>query len=480
MNNASRNRNHPDHQLEQQILKTDLCHSVINDIQELVVNYATDFDLDFLPTRCDSERQNGPLVDAISDLYNKTRLLFKKSNIDFDNHWNWIVPWRQAICFESLSELANDDVKTLITSFHPKSHTALIAIFDHGLEGYMRWYPWRWFSDLVFLGAGGFSAVYGSDVILPYDAPEKGKRFGTQRRAVALKIVDDKILNEITVQSKAFVALLFHGMTVCESTGDLMMILTLAEDGNLNRQIQKTHKTSFAKIADIVTRLAFNLASLHDDIGMCHRNIHSENILCVDEDYFLVDFRFSTSTNEASDVTKQSQVHYGRVPYIAPEVKNGIYTEKSDVYSLGIIMWQLMSGVIFPSPEIITANPDFYRIEWVPGVSRWYQEVTMACLEPFPENRPTAEEIGLIVRKIASTTSKTTIADEGWRAYVNSRRQKCSAHQQHFVTEGPSTASRVYTLSEFSQTSDLLLKNVPFHYRLFDADSIAFSIESNK
>lgn len=87
MNNASRNRNHPDHQLEQQILKTDLCHSVINDIQELVVNYATDFDLDFLPTRCDSERQNGPLVDAISDLYNKTRLLFKKSNIDFDNHW---------------------------------------------------------------------------------------------------------------------------------------------------------------------------------------------------------------------------------------------------------------------------------------------------------------------------------------------------------------------------------------------------------
>lgn len=62
----------------------------------------------------------------------------------------------------------------------------------------MRWYPWRWFSDLVFLGAGGFSAVYGADVTLPYDAPEKGKRFGTQRRAVALKIVDDKILNEVS------------------------------------------------------------------------------------------------------------------------------------------------------------------------------------------------------------------------------------------------------------------------------------------
>jgi tRNA A-37 threonylcarbamoyl transferase component Bud32 len=100
-------------------------------------------------------------------------------------------------------------------------------------------------------------------------------------------------------------------MTVCESTGDLMMILTIAEDGNLSTQIDRAGQTSFAKIADIVTRLAFNLASLHDDIGMCHRNIHSENILCVDDDYFLVDFRFSTAANEATHVTKSSQVHYG-------------------------------------------------------------------------------------------------------------------------------------------------------------------------
>lgn len=87
MNNASRNRNHPDYQLEQQILKTDLCHSVINDIQKLVVNYAADFDLDFLPTKHDYGKPNVSLLDAISELYNRTRLLFKKNNIDFDNHW---------------------------------------------------------------------------------------------------------------------------------------------------------------------------------------------------------------------------------------------------------------------------------------------------------------------------------------------------------------------------------------------------------
>lgn len=108
------------------------------------------------------------------------------------------MPWRQAISFESLSELASDDVVSLINSFHPKSHKALNAIFNHGLESYMRWYPWRWFSDLVFLGAGGFSAVYAANVTLPYDISlQQDGSIGLETRAVALKVVDEKILNEV-------------------------------------------------------------------------------------------------------------------------------------------------------------------------------------------------------------------------------------------------------------------------------------------
>jgi serine/threonine protein kinase len=63
----------------------------------------------------------------------------------------------------------------------------------------------------------------------------------------------------------------------------------------------------------------------------------------------------------------------GRLPFIAPEVREGIYTEKSDIYSLGIIIWQLVSKVVFPSPEIMLSNPDVYRIEPVPGVAKWYE-----------------------------------------------------------------------------------------------------------
>jgi serine/threonine protein kinase len=63
----------------------------------------------------------------------------------------------------------------------------------------------------------------------------------------------------------------------------------------------------------------------------------------------------------------------GRLPFIAPEVREGIYTEKSDIYSLGIIIWQLVSKVVFPSPEIMLSNPEVYRIEPVPSVPKWYE-----------------------------------------------------------------------------------------------------------
>jgi hypothetical protein len=63
----------------------------------------------------------------------------------------------------------------------------------------MRYYPWRWFSDLVYVGAGGFSSVYAANIALLFDVPEPGRTFGTYKRGVAIKVVDEKILNEVSL-----------------------------------------------------------------------------------------------------------------------------------------------------------------------------------------------------------------------------------------------------------------------------------------
>ncbi|KAG0167764.1 hypothetical protein DFQ28_005661 [Apophysomyces sp. BC1034] len=480
------NRNHPDHQYQQKIVKTDLVHGTIQAIQQLIATYPNEFDIDFVHTHISSI----PLSEAVTHLYQTTKKLYQSNHIPFDEHWHWNIAWRQALSYENVLELANGDITTLVSSFHPKSHRAITAIHEHALNRYMRWYPWRWFTDLVFLGAGGFSAVYAAKVMLPYDVPEEGQAFGSRMRPVALKIVDEKILNEIAVQSRAFLALLFHGLTVCDTTGDLIMIATLSEEGNLETRIERPLDKGFdfTMVTDIVVRLAFNLASLHDEIGMCHRNIHPGNILCADEDYLLVDYRFSTASNEASEVTEISQAYYGRIPYIAPEISRGQYTEKSDVFSLGIVMWQLVSGVSFPSAEVLLDAPEVYRIEWVPGIPRWYLELMMACLEPRPENRPEAEEIGLIVRK-ASVSPNRLQWDQNWIDYMHRRRETCELHWQRWTSsvhnrsyatpdalldlpdaDQSLSASRVYALDKIPSIETFV--NLPFHDRPFDPSNV--------
>ncbi|KAL0089426.1 kinase-like domain-containing protein [Phycomyces blakesleeanus] len=449
MNHASLNRLHPDHHYQEEIVKTDLVSQTIQDIHNLIAAYPLEFHVPFLTAFA----QPCTVHTAILDLYSITLEKYSLRDIHFDTHWHWHIAWRQALSYENLLVLGDNNVSRVVESFHPKSHKAIEAIYKHELARYMRWYPWKWFSNLVFIGAGGFSAVYEAEVGLPYDVSVgisddgRGYAQGTHIRPVVLKVVDEKVLNEIVVQSRAFLALLFHGLTVCESTGDLMMVGTLAEQGNLENFIGRPIPFSMPAVLYAVTRLAVNMASLHDEIKMCHRNVHPRNVLCGD-DYHLVDYRFSTASNEATKVTQQAMVHYGRIPYIAPEVRQGIYTEKSDVYSLGIMMWQLISGINFPDPEILLSNTNVYRIERIPGVPRWYQDLIIACLEPHPNNRPTSEEVGNITRRFADSESDARISPE-WMAYVVRRRDEIKrSHQGVAKNQASVPVSRVYPLRQ--------------------------------
>jgi serine/threonine protein kinase len=155
----------------------------------------------------------------------------------------------------------------------------------------------------------------------------------------------------------------------------MMMIMNLAEGGNLEDHIKRDPlaDSEMESIVNIALRLAISLSSLHDDIGFCHRNIHPRNIIHADSEYFLVDYRYSTPCEEATAITRASKAHYGRVPYIAPEVRRGLYTTRSDVYSMGIVLWQLVSKVLFPASDALLENPHIYRVESVPGVPKWFE-----------------------------------------------------------------------------------------------------------
>ncbi|GBB94476.1 hypothetical protein RclHR1_23600003 [Rhizophagus clarus] len=90
---------------------------------------------------------------------------------------------------------------------------------------------------------------------------------------------------------------------------------------------------------------------------------------------------------------------YGVLPYMAPEVLRGEpYTKAADIYSFGIIMWELTSGI----PAFHNISHDFQlsldickgtRPEIIEGTMPEYVELMKRCWDNDPEKRPTAEEL---------------------------------------------------------------------------------------
>lgn len=272
-----------------------------------------------------------------------------------------------------------------------------------------------------------------------------------------------------------------------------MMVMKCSNDGNLEDHMQQLPlgDLDLKTITGTILRLAANLADLHK-IGMCHRNVHPRNIVCTDLDYFLVDYRFTTPSHESSSVTAITKAVYGRLPYIAPEVRRGVYTEKSDIYSLGIIVWQLVSKVVFPSPDVLLdgtyQNPEdhVYRIEPVPGLPEWYQKLYKACLEPNPDNRPDAHEICQALQPIHNALSFSVPLDRRVTSYIVARRAEVADHLRTYTkVKGiiSSSMTRLYTISNLPSTLSLVLltfENAPFHaiWSMDDNCSDTFSLST--
>src|SRR5207245_9333779 len=135
-----------------------------------------------------------------------------------------------------------------------------------------------------------------------------------------------------------------------------------------------------------------------------HRDLHSGNILFkqIDPRFFISDLGF------CGPVDKPPTNIYGNLPYIAPEVMDGKgYTFKSDIYSVGMLMWEISSG----QPPFINHENDYelamkivngMRPKIVPGTPLIYKKLMEQCWDADSTKRPNSKtlenEVGEINR----------------------------------------------------------------------------------
>ncbi|CAI2179175.1 6188_t:CDS:2 [Funneliformis geosporum] len=130
-------------------------------------------------------------------------------------------------------------------------------------------------------------------------------------------------------------------------------------------------------------------------LGYCHEDFHSGNILQGDNNSYISDFGLSGP----ADKQKSDDRIYGVLPYIAPEVLNGDpYTLASDIYSFGVIMAEYSSGnsPFYNRKHDLSLALDVcngLRPEFGKGTPEFYKKLAYRCMNANPNQRPTSDEL---------------------------------------------------------------------------------------
>src|SRR5947208_8751732 len=187
-----------------------------------------------------------------------------------------------------------------------------------------------------------------------------------------------------------------YGISQDPNTKEYILVMRHANDGSLTDYITKDFKNlKWKDKIRILHSIISGLNIIHQE-KLVHRDFHSGNILHSDnlpQKMMIADLGLSAPADQG-----QSNI-VGVLPYIAPEVLNGRpYTQKSDIYSFGILMSVISTG---QQPFNDKAHGHGLMLKICEGLRpafsnntpKFYIELAYKCMYADPDNRPTAEEI---------------------------------------------------------------------------------------
>ena len=130
---------------------------------------------------------------------------------------------------------------------------------------------------------------------------------------------------------------------VLEENKNHYIVMEYIEGLTLKQLIKKRGKLTISEAIDIMLQLLNGITHAHESF-IIHRDIKPQNILILSNGLVkIADFGIAASLNE-SELTQTNSV-MGSVYYLPPEQASGTMTTlKSDIYSLGIVMFEMLTG----------------------------------------------------------------------------------------------------------------------------------------
>ncbi|HWL24376.1 MAG TPA: Stk1 family PASTA domain-containing Ser/Thr kinase [Ureibacillus sp.] len=193
---------------------------------------------------------------------------------------------------------------------------------------------------LQLVGGGGMSNVYlAHDMILNRDVAVKVLRYDATNEEEFHRRFQREALSATSLMHPNIVSIYDVG----EDEDMHYIVMEYIKGKTLKQYINEYSPISPARSVHIMRQLTSAIAHAHEN-QIIHRDIKPQNIL-IDEDgnCKITDFGIST-TLSATSFTKTNSV-LGTVHYLSPEqARGGLATKKSDIYALGIVLYELLTG----------------------------------------------------------------------------------------------------------------------------------------
>ncbi|MGE7601848.1 Stk1 family PASTA domain-containing Ser/Thr kinase [Peribacillus sp. NPDC097675] len=224
---------------------------------------------------------------------------------------------------------------------------------------------------IEMVGGGGMANVYlARDMILDRD--------------VALKILrmdfnnDDEFIKRFNREAQSATSLAHPNIVSIYDVGeenDIYYIVMEYVDGfTLKQYIQKYYPIPVEKALDIMKQITAAISHAHHN-GIIHRDIKPQNILIDNEGTVkITDFGIALALS-ATNITQTNAV-LGTVHYLSPEqARGGMANKKSDIYSLGIVMFEILTGRLPFSGESAVSIALKHLQSETPSPKRWNPEI---------------------------------------------------------------------------------------------------------
>lgn len=235
------------------------------------------------------------------------------------------------------------------------------------------------------VGVGGMATVYKA-------------RCNLLNRFVAVKVLKDEFskdaefVKRFRAEAQSAASLTHPNIVsvydVGEENGINYIVMEYLEGDTLKDFIEKQGKLSNEVTLKFASQIASALEAAHA-AKIIHRDIKPQNIVLVNNNTIAKVTDFGIAKMSSKDTITSSASTIGSVHYFSPEHAKGCYTdEKSDIYSLGVVMYEMATGQLpFNADSPVTValkqiqetpvNPN----EIVPSISNMLNNIIMKAME---------------------------------------------------------------------------------------------------